>query len=152
MKNRNELLNITSYIVGITLYFILFLIIYFSIYKMNTYYLFVAIPMLFLFVILSLSNLSKTIITLLLMTSRKNGNETTVYKLNNTIKIVNDITKNILIAIFITLLTSIMILDIVLCLYKDKIVLLSYSIVIWFLIYYFLFDFIKYKIQKDLNE
>ena len=69
-----------------------------------------------------------------------------------TIDKVNTMTKYTLVAIFIALLLSIMILDITICFIKDKIVLLSISIVIWFLIGYFLYDFISYKMRKKIRE
>ena len=152
MKSRNEILNITFYIITITVCMFIALLLILSLHSMNPYYLFIAIPVLFLTIILSLSNFIKIILTLLLMGLRRNGNFTTVDTMRNIIDGVNKITKNTLIAIFISLLTSVMILDIALCLYKDEINLLSYSLVMWIVIYYYLFDFIKYKIRKDIRE
>ena len=150
--NRNEILNITLYIVSVTLYIFLSLLLYLSLYRVNPYYLFVIIPVLFLFTILSLSQLIKIILTLLLLNFRKNGNYTSEEKMYLTIDKVNTMTKYTLVAIFIALLLSIMILDITICFIKDKIVLLSISIVIWFLIGYFLYDFISYKMRKKIRE
>jgi len=150
--NRNEILNITLYIVSVTLYIFLSLLLYLSLYRVNPYYLFVIIPVIFLFTILSLSQLIKIILTLLLLNFRKNGNYTSEEKMYLTIDKVNTMTKYTLVAIFIALLLSIMILDITICFIKDKIVLLSISIVIWFLIGYFLYDFISYKMRKKIRE
>lgn len=150
--NRNEILNITLYIVSVTLYIFLSLLLYLSLYRVNPYYLFVIIPVIFLFTILSLSQLIKIILTLLLLSFRKNGNYISEEKMYLTIDKVNTMTKYTLVAIFIALLLSIMILDITICFIKDKIVLLSISIVIWFLIGYFLYDFISYKMRKKIRE
>lgn len=152
MNKRNEVLNITFYIITITICMFIGIVLFLYLYKMNTYYLFIAIPMLFLSLILTISNFIKIILTLLLMGLRKNGNFTTVDLMYRIIDGVNKVTKNILIAIFVSLLTSVMILDVALCLYKDKINLLSYSLIMWILIYYFLYDFIRYKIKKDIRD
>ena len=138
--NRNEIINITLYIVSITLYLFITIFLYLLLYRVNPYYLFVIIPVLFLFTILSLSQFIKIIITLLTLYFRKNGNELNEKNMYKFLNGLNTMTKNTLIAIFIALLTSIMILDVAICLTKQKIVLLSLSIVVWYLIYSFLFD------------
>ena len=149
---RNELLNITFYVISITLYIILSVLLYLSLNKVNPYYLFVIIPSLFLFTILSLSELIKIIITLLLLLFRNNGNYTSEEKMYIAIDKINIMTKYTLIAIFIALLISIMILDITLCLVKGEMLILSISIVVWFLIGYFLYGFISNKIRNKIRE
>ncbi len=150
--NRDEKLNIIFYIISIITYLIISVILYLTLYRINPYYLFVAIPSLFLFIILTINNLIKTILTILLMGLNKHGNYTSVEKMERAINVINDMTKSALVATFISLLTSIMILDITLCLYRDKILLLSLSLVGWFLIYYFIFDLIIYKIKLNARN
>ena len=150
--NRDELLNITFYIMVVTMSFIGYGLLYTSLYKVNIYYLFIIIPVLFLCFSLGISNLFKIIFTLLIMGLKKNGNYTTVDLMYRIIDGVNVITKYVLVAIFITLLSSIMLLDIMLCIIKDKMNLLAYSIIIWVLIYYVLFNFIKIRIKKNVRD
>ena len=149
---RNDILNITFYIISFTMYSFISLLLYLSLYRVHPYYLFILIPLVFLFTILSWNQLIKKILTLIILMFRNGGNYTSEEKVYLAIDKVNSITKYILIAVFITLLVSIMILDITYCLIKDEITLLSLSIVVWFLIGYFLYDYISYKFRKKIRE
>ena len=71
---RNKMWNITSYIISITFYLILSLIMYNLIIKLHYYYLFVTIPMLFLFMSLGLTNIIKLFLTIISMVFGRNDN------------------------------------------------------------------------------
>jgi len=149
---RNIALNITFYIISITFYLFLSFIFYRLLLELNLYFLFITIPMLFLFTILSLSNILKLIITLFGIKYGQNDNDEIVESSEKIINYVNKVTRNTLIAIFITLLTSVMILDITICLIDQKITLLSISIVIWVLIYYSLFVALTNMIRQEVRS
>ena len=63
----------------------------------------------------------------------------------------NQIYKYTLIGIFIALITSVMILDIMLCVTFENYFLLTISIVIWILLYYLIFRIIVGVIKKEIS-
>lgn len=81
---------------------------------------------------------------------RNDNNEVSDY-IDKLIKSTNQLCKYILIAIFTSLLTSVMILDIIYCLNKEKYTFIAFSIVIWILLYYFLFNYIVKMIRKQIR-
>ena len=64
---------------------------------------------------------------------------------------VKNICNYTLIGIFTALLTSVMILDIILCVVFEKYVLVALSIVIWVLLYYMLFTEVIKMIKKEIR-
>lgn len=71
--------------------------------------------------------------------------------IDNAIKKVKNICNYTLIGIFTALLTSVMILDIILCVVFEKYVLVALSIVIWVLLYYMLFTEVIKMIKKEIR-
>lgn len=148
---RNKILNITFYTISIIIY----LFISYFIYKLLTivpfYYLFILIPSLFLFCTLLLVNIIKTILTIVSMVFGRNDNDEINDYIYRLISKINQLCKYILIAIFISLLTSVMILDLIYCLNKEKYTFAAISIVIWVLSYYLLFSNIVKMIRKQIR-
>ena len=62
---------------------------------------------------------------------------------------VNRITKYSLIGLFLTFLTSVMILDIILCINKEKYTLVAISIVVWVLLHTLLFKNIIELVRSE---
>lgn len=143
--------NITSYIISITFYLILSLIMYNLIIKLHYYYLFVTIPMLFLFMSLGLTNIIKLFLTIISMVFGRNDNNEVLEYIDNQINSINRLCKYTLTAIFITLLSSLMILDIIYCISKEQYTFIAISIVIWILLYYLLFSNIIKRIKEEIK-
>lgn len=148
---RNKVLNITFYIVSIIFYVAISLTIYNLLIVVPYYYLFIVIPALFLFCTLSLMNIIKTMLTIVSMVFGRNDNDEVEAFINNLIKGTNQLCKYILIGIFVALLTSVMILDVIYCLNKEKYTFIAISIVIWILLYYLLFRNIVKMIRKQIR-
>jgi len=148
---RNKMWNITSYIISITFYLILSLIMYNLIIKLHYYYLFVTIPMLFLFMSLGLTNIIKLFLTIISMVFGRNDNNEVLEYIDNQINSINRLCKYTLTAIFITLLSSLMILDIIYCISKEQYTFIAISIVIWILLYYLLFSNIIKRIKEEIK-
>lgn len=148
---RNKLFRITSNIVGITIFLLLSLIFYKMLIEMHYYYLFITIPMLFL----SLTVIAQCVLRLLLLIVSlifgRNDNDEVNEFIEKSIKKVSSITKYVLIGIFAALLFSIMVLDIILCVFYEKYVLVALSIVVWILLYYILFRIIVKMIRKEIR-
>lgn len=148
---RNKVLNITFYIVSIIFYVAISLTIYNLLIVVPFYYLFIVIPALFLFCTLSLMNIIKTMLTIVSMVFGRNDNDEVEAFINNLIKGTTQLCKYILIGIFVALLTSVMILDVIYCLNKEKYTFIAISIVIWILLYYLLFRNIVKMIRKQIR-
>lgn len=148
---RNKILNITFYIISIAIYTFLAYFTYKLLLTIPYYYLFILIPTLFLFCTLSLFNIIKTILTIVSMIFGRNDNDEVDEYIFKMIKNTNQLCKYILLAIFISLLTSVMILDIIYCLNKEQYTFVAISIVIWLLLYYLLFNKIIQVIRKEIR-
>lgn len=152
METRgNRFKLITSYILCITVFFVLSIYFYKLILNVNYYYLFIVIPILFLTASSGIFNMIKLILSLISILFDKNDNDEIPRFLNKVIYDINQLYKYTLIGIFVTLLSSVMCLDIILCLSYEKYILLSISIVIWILLYYIIFIIIIQVIKKELN-
>ena len=81
----------------------------------------------------------------------KNGNSDTSDKIEDMVASTNQTCKYILIAIFVTLLSSIVILDTAFCIFKEKYTFLGISIVVWIILYYILFKNIIEMIRKEIK-
>lgn len=147
---RNKILTITLNILSITLYLSLSLIVYKSLIELNYYYLFITIPLLFLLTTLIISSSIKLILIIISMIFNYNKKEMQKY-INGKISYINDVSTYIIIGIFTSSLTSIMALDITLCLTFSNYSLLIISLVIWILIYYYLLSFIIKIIKKEIR-
>lgn len=150
-NKRNTLKLITSYIATITIFFVLS--IYFTrlLLIANKYYLFIVIPILFMSITIGFINLIKLILTIISLIFGRNDNEEIPKFINRVIYNVNQIYKYTLIGIFIALITSVMILDIMLCVTFENYFLLTISIVIWILLYYLIFRIIVGVIKKEIS-
>lgn len=150
-NKRNTLKLITSYIATITIFFVLS--IYFTrlLLIANKYYLFIVIPILFMNITIGFINLIKLILTIISLIFGRNDNEEIPKFINRVIYNVNQIYKYTLIGIFIALITSVMILDIMLCVTFENYFLLTISIVIWILLYYLIFRIIVGVIKKEIS-
>ena len=150
-NKRNTLKLITSYIATITIFFVLS--IYFTrlLLIANKYYLFIVIPILFMSITIGFINLIKLILTIISLIFGRNDNEEIPKFINRVIYNVNQIYKYTLIGIFIALITSVMILDIMLCVTFENYFLLTISIVIWILLYYVIFRIIVGVIKKEIS-
>lgn len=148
---RNKVLNITLNIVVITFFLMCFVINYQLLIELKYYYLFVTLPMLFLSLIMILSSIIKLLLIISSLIFGRHDNDEVSEYIEKIIKKVNNLTKYILIGIFTTLLTSVMILDIILCVAHDKYLLVALSIVVWILLYYILFKQIVRIIRKEIR-
>ena len=152
MKSKNHNLKlITGYVAIITIFFVLSIYLYRSIIIINKYYLFVVIPFLFLSVSISLFNLLKLLLTILLLVFGRNDNDEIIKSIDIMIYNINQLYKYTLIGIFLSLLTVIMILDILLCVNYEKFTLLGISIVIWILLYYSTLSIVVKIVKKQIK-
>ncbi len=150
-KENKKVLSLVVYMFCITLYSLLAAFLYGTFLNFHFYYLFVTIPLFFLLVTLIIVNIIKMIIILIAMIFGRNDNDEVNVKMQDGMGYVNRLCKYVLIAIFVALLTSIMILDIVLCVKNNLYLLLSLSIVIWLLLYYVLFRIIIKVIKREIR-
>ena len=148
---RNKLLRITLNIVGITLFLLLSLVFYKLLIQLHYYYLFITIPMLFLSLTVIVECIIRLLLIIVSLIFGRNDNDEVNEFIENSIKKVSNLTKYVLIGIFATLLFSIMVLDITLCVFYEKYVLVALSIVIWILLYYILFRVIVKMIRKEIR-
>lgn len=148
---ENNILRLIAYVASIAFYIVGIVIIYSFLFDLNYYYLFVTIPLLFLLVTLSIVNFIKIILTIISMIFGRNDNN----EVNNSIRkwtsFVNRICKYVLIGIFAALLTSIMALDVIICIQKSLYILVSLSIVVWIVLYYLLFRVVVKMIKKEIR-
>lgn len=148
---RNKILNITTYIISITFYMFIFFIFYKFLLDLHFYYLFITIPVLFLLLSLTISNIIKMFLTIISMVFGRNGNEETIIFIAKAIDFINRITKYTLIGIFTTLLSSIMILDIIMCVNDGNYSLLIISSIIWIVLFYSILKVIVKMIKKEIR-
>lgn len=148
---RGKVITITSYIISIIFYLIILITCYKSLVNLHYYYLFITIPILFLFFSLIVANFIKIFLVSVSLLFDKNENDEIEERIDNLIKDTNRTLKYVLIGIFIALLTSIMVLDIIYCISKEKYELTAISIVIWVLLYYIIFTKIVKMIKKQIR-
>ena len=148
---RNKLVRITTSIVGITLFLIIYIVIYKLLLKLNYYYLFITIPMLFLSLTIVLECIIKLLLVIVSLIFGRNDNDEVNEFIEKGIKGVSNLTKYVLIGIFAALLFSLMVLDIIICVFYEKYILVALSIVIWILLYYILFRVIVKMIRKEIR-
>lgn len=150
-SKRYQFKLVTSYIATITIFFVLSIYFYRLLLITNHYYLFTVIPILFLSITICIFNLIKLLLTIVSFIFGRHDNDETVKSINNKIYSVNQLYKYTLIGIFLTLLTTVMILDIILCVTFEQYILLSISIVIWILLYYVIFYIIIRIVKKQIS-
>lgn len=148
---RNKLLSITLNIVIITIFLLTFVINTQLLLELKYYYLFVTIPMLFLCLTMIISSVIKLLLVISSLIFGRHDNDEINEYIEIIINKINDLTKYVLIGIFTTLLTSVMVLDIVLCVLNEKYLLVALSIVVWILLYYILFRQIVKIIRKEIR-
>ena len=142
---------ITGYIVSITIFFVLSVYLYNLLITTNKYYLFIVIPILFMSLSTGLLNLLKLILTIVSFIFDRNDNDEVIKLISKVIRGLNQFYKYILIAIFISLLTTVMILDVILCVTYQQYILLAISIVIWIMLYYIIFYIIVSAIKRRID-
>jgi hypothetical protein len=148
---RNKLLSITLNIVIITIFLLAFVINTQLLLELKYYYLFVTIPMLFLCLTMIISSVIKLLLVISSLIFGRHDNDEVNEYIEKIINKINDLTKYVLIGIFTTLLTSVMVLDIILCVLNEKYLLVALSIVVWILLYYILFRQIVKLIRKEIR-
>lgn len=148
---RNKLLSITLNIVIITIFLLAFVINTQLLLELKYYYLFVTIPMLFLCLTMIISSVIKLLLVISSLIFGRHDNDEVNEYIEKIINKINDLTKYVLIGIFTTLLTSVMVLDIILCVLNEKYLLVALSIVVWILLYYILFRQIVKIIRKEIR-
>lgn len=148
---RNKLLSITLNIVIITIFLLAFVINTQLLLELKYYYLFVTIPMLFLCLTMIISSIIKLLLVISSLIFGRHDNDEVNEYIEKIINKINDLTKYVLIGIFTTLLTSVMVLDIILCVLNEKYLLVALSIVVWILLYYILFRQIVKLIRKEIR-
>lgn len=148
---RHRILSLTIYIVCTSLYLVGCFLIYSTFLRLNPYYLFITIPVFFLLLSLLIVNFIKIILTFISLAFGRNDNDEINNKIHNSLNNLNRLFKYVLIGIFITLLSSIMILDVILCINKSMYFILALSIVIWVLLYYVLFCIIIKIIKREIR-
>ena len=151
MINRNSFLEITKCIVSISIFLVLSIVFYELILKMHYFYLFITIPMLFLFITITLENIIIMFFQISKLIFGRNDNTEISEFIDKAIKKVKKICNYTLIGVFTALLTSVMILDIILCVVFEKYLLVALSIVIWVLLYYILFTEEFKMIKKEIR-
>ena len=139
MINRNSFLEITKCIVNISIFLVLSIVFYEIILIIHYLYLFITIKILFLFITITLENIIIMFFQISKLIFGRNDNTEVSDFIEKSIKKVKSISKYTLIGVFTALLTSVMILDIILCVVFEKYILVALSIVIWVLLYYMLF-------------
>ena len=149
---RNKTLLATFYVVSILIYLIIACICGKLLVAVKPYFLFVLIPSLILFSFLFLSSFTKLLLIVFSVIFGRNGNDEVNEKADNILLLINRITKYSLIGLFLTFLTSIMILDIILCINKEKYVLVSISIVVWILLHTLLFKNIIELVRSEKKQ
>ncbi len=148
---RGKLMTITAYVISIIIYSLLAITIYNSLIKLHYYYLFITIPILFLLCSLIIFNFIKICLMAISLLFDGSDNKEIENVINKKIDDTNRIFKYVLIGIFIALLTSIMILDIIFCISKGEYEFTAISIVIWVLLYYLLFLKIVKMIKREIR-
>lgn len=148
---RNKLIRITTNIVGITIFLILSLLFYNLLIKLNYYYLFITVPMLFMSLTIIIQCVIKLLLIIVSLIFGRNDNDEVEEFIEKAIKKVNNLAKYVLIGIFAALLFSIMVLDIIMCVFYEKYILVALSIVVWILLYYILFRVIVKMIRKEIR-
>lgn len=151
MINRNSFLEITKCIVNISIFLVLSIVFYELILKLHYFYLFITIPMLFLFITITLENIIIMFFQISKLIFGRNDNTEVSDFIEKSIKKVKSISKYTLIGVFTALLTSVMILDIILCVVFEKYILVALSIVIWVLLYYMLFTEVIKMIKREIR-
>lgn len=136
---RSRALLMTFYIGCIVIYCLATIRCYTLMTSVHPYFLLVLIPTLILFLILFLSTFIKMLIIFFSFVFGRNGNDEVNEKADRGLIKINQITKFSLIALFIAFLTTIMILDVILCINREKYTLVAISIVIWILLHILLF-------------
>lgn len=149
--NGTKLKLITGYTVSLTIFFVISIYLYNLLITTNKYYLFIVIPILFLSLSTGLLNLFKLILTIITFIFDRNDNDEVIKFINKVIRGLNQFYKYILIGIFISLLTTVMILDVILCISFQQYILLAISIVIWIMLYYMIFYIIIYIIKRRID-
>ncbi len=144
-------LSLFIYIISIAFYVAGIFIIYKFLLELHFYYLFITIPLLFLLATLSIVNFIKSIFVIISMIFGRNDNSEVNNGLKKCFAFINRTCKYVLIGIFTALLTSIMILDVILCIHKSLYILVSLSIVVWLLLYYILFRVVVKMIKKEIR-
>lgn len=150
-SKRHKFKLVTGYIATITIFFVLSIYFYRLLLVTHRYYIFIVLPVLFLSISVSLFNLLKLLLTIVSFIFGRNDNDETVKSIDKRIYDVNQLYKYTLIGIFVSLLTVVMILDIILCVTFEQFFLLAISIVIWILLYYLVFYVIIKIIKKQIN-
>ena len=148
---RNKLLSITLNIVIITIFLLAFVINTQLLLELKYYYLFITIPILFLCLTIIISSGLKLLRLISSLIFGRHDNDEVNEYIEKIINKINDLTKYVLIGIFTTLLTSVMVLDIILCVLNEKYLLVALSIVVWILLYYILFRQIVKIIRKEIR-
>lgn len=150
-SKRHKLKLVTGYIAVITIFFVLSIVLYNLLLTVNKYYLFIVLPILFLSISTTLFNLLKLIFTIVSFAFCKNDNDEVLKSINKRIYEINQLYKYTLIGIFIALLTTVMILDIIVCVTFEEYTLLAISIVVWILLYYSIFYVIIKIVRKQIS-
>lgn len=117
--------------------------------KLNNYYISILIPMIVLFLVLALSFIVKIFFSVIEQKYGKNDNDEVTNKINKIKKVINDITQNSILMLLVILLVVVMVLDFILCINKEKYLLLSFSIVVWILLIYNAIKLIIGDIRKE---
>ena len=150
-SKRHNFKLVTGYIAIITIFFVLSIYFYRLLLITNKYYLFIVIPILFLSITTALFNLLKLLLTIISFIFGRHDNDETLKAINKKIYEVNQLYKYTLIGIFVSLLTTVMILDIMLCITFEQFFLLAISIAIWLLLYYLVFYVIIKIVKKQIS-
>lgn len=150
--SRNKLLSITFYIICILLYVFASYISYNLLFELNYYLLILTIPALLLFLSLSISSTMKLLVIVFSMIFSQNDNTEVLEYTNALLNYINRIEKYVLFGIFLAFLSSIMILDIILCAKKEQYTLVSFSIVVWIFLHYLLFKNIITLVKNEKNN
>lgn len=144
----NYLKNIAIYSICIVIYSVILFFIINSIMNISMHYLIIAIPLLLLVLILAINNVIKMLSILCLLPMENKGE-----LIEKLIKKTNKLTTYSVIGIFLSLLTSVIILDIIICFKIKNYILIIIAIIVWIFTLISVIKsikvFIKEKIQSE---
>ena len=150
--SRNKFLSITFYVICILAYVFASYVFYNALFELNYRFLILTIPALLLFLSLAISSTMKLLVIVFSMVFSRNDNTEVLEYTTALLDYINRIERYVLFGIFLVFLSSIMILDIILCAKKEQYTLISLSVVVWIFLHYLLFKNIINLVKNEKSN
>ena len=125
---------------------------YNALFELNYRFLILTIPALLLFLSLAISSTMKLLVIVFSMVFSRNDNTEVLEYTTALLDYINRIERYVLFGIFLVFLSSIMILDIILCAKKEQYTLISLSVVVWIFLHYLLFKNIINLVKNEKSN